>query len=172
MKQIDYRKEIDDFEAHYGYDTKFMRELLDSSPQAYQKFADMLPLARHRDVLSPDVYWVAKLATMQAQDCGDCLQLNVRMALEDGVSRQLVEKAIKKPAELPEDLQEIHQFATAVAANELREEGLIERMEKKFTKAAILELGLCIASAGLFPTIKRTLGYTRSCSLIEIEIQR
>lgn len=170
MNQSDYRKEIDDFEAHYQYDSTYMRELLEYSPETYEKFANFLPLARHRDKLDPEVYWVAKLAAMQAEDCGACLQLNVRMALECGVSSQIIEACIKGGKDLPEDLKDIYHFAAGVAANTLDNIELIDRLESRFDKTAMLELGLCIATAKIFPTIKRTLGYARSCSLVEIEI--
>lgn len=170
MNAAEQLKMIDDFEAHYRYDGTYMRELLECSPEGYAKFADFLPLAAHREWLGRDEYWVAKIAAMQVEDCGDCLQLNVRMALEAGVPKALVEALIKGGAELPEALREVYAFAKGVAANTLIDQVLIERIWQRYDKGGLLELGLCVATAKMFPTIKRALGYTRSCSLIAIEV--
>jgi alkylhydroperoxidase family enzyme len=169
MNTRDFRKEIDEFEARYRYDSTYLRELLEHSPEGYAKFDNFMPLAGHREKLDPTAYWVAKLAAMQVEDCGDCLQLNVRMALENKVSKQVIESVLKGGKGLPEDLHDLYQFAVNVAAHNSTEIGLAERIETRFDKGALLELALCIATAKVFPTIKRTLGYTRSCSLVEIE---
>ena len=82
MNMTEYRRMIDDFENHYNYDSTYMRELLESSQEGFARFNNFLPLSSHREKLNTEDYWVAKLAAMQVEDCGDCLQLNVRMALE------------------------------------------------------------------------------------------
>jgi len=170
MSNTDYRKEIDDFEAHYKYDSTYMRELLEHSPEGYDKFYNFMPLASHRDKLDLDTYWVAKLAAMQVEDCGDCLQLNVRMAIECGVSRQIIAASIAGGNELSEKLKDVYDFATGISSNSQVDEGLEDRVGAQLDKEALLELALCIATAKVFPTIKRTLGYAKSCNLIEIEV--
>ncbi len=170
MNAAEQLKMIDEFEAHYHYDSTYMRELLECSPEGYAKFADFLPLSAHREWLARDEYWLAKIAAMQVEDCGDCLQLNVRMALEAGVPKAWVEAAISGGEALPEALREVYAFARGVAANTLDDQALIERVGQRFDKGGLLELGLCIATARMFPTIKRALGYTRSCNLISIEV--
>ncbi len=170
MGKSDYHQQIDDFEAHYKYDSTYMRELLDHSPTGYEKFNNFMPLASHREKLDLDMYWVAKLAAMKVEDCGDCLQLNVRMAIENGVSKSIVAAAIAGGEQLPENLKDIYAFATCVASNTQISEGLQDRMDALLDKTTLLELAMCIATAKIFPTIKRTLGYTRSCSLIKIDV--
>lgn len=81
---------IKDFEQHYQYDATYLHELLQHSPAGYEKFVAFRPLSQHREQLSPETYWVAKIAAMQVADCGNCLQLIVRMALEAGVAREWV----------------------------------------------------------------------------------
>ncbi len=170
MNTTGHRQQIDDFEKHYDYDSTYMRELLETSPDGYEKFAAFLPLAGHRELLDRDDFWIAKLAGMRSEDCGACLQLNVRMALEAGVDRELVSAAVRTPAELPEALRDVYDFATAVAANNLSDQALIERIEARFDKGQLLELGLCISTTKIFPTIKRAVGYAKSCRLIEIAV--
>jgi hypothetical protein len=170
MNAVDYRKQIDEFEQHYQYDSGNMRELLDTSPSGYQKFDNTMPLVSHRELLSADVYWVAKLAAMRTEDCGACLQLNVRMALEAGVDRDVVTSVTSNAENLAPELRDVFDFATYVTNNNLGEQSLIERIGLRFDKGQLLELGICVATAKLFPTIKRALGYTKACSLIEIVV--
>jgi len=66
----------------------------------------------------PDVYYVAKLAAMKTEDCGECLQLNIRFALEQGISKELVRAVINGGNNLPEDLKEVHDFVVAIATND------------------------------------------------------
>jgi len=170
MNTTEYRQMIDDFENHYNYDSTYMRELLESSSEGFAKFANFLPLSSHREKLTAEDYWIVKLAAMQIEDCGDCLQLNVRMALESGVAKPLIEAAIKGGSTLPDALKDVYDYARHVASNDIIDLELVDRIATRYDKGALLEFGLCIATAKVFPTIKRTLGYTRSCSMVEIEV--
>jgi len=170
MNENEAQKQINDFEGHYKYDCTYMRELLKYSPEGFAKFNAILPLTSHREKLGIEGFWVAKIAAMQVEDCGECLQLNVRMALEEGVAKQIIEAAINAASELPENLKDVYYYAKAVAAHAQIETALKDRIKARYDKGMLLELGLCIATAKVFPTIKRALGYTKSCSLIEIEV--
>jgi len=170
MNHAAYEKEIDGFEAHYQYDGTYMREMLEHTPEAYALFVHVLPLAKYRQRLEPGEYWVAKLAAMQVEDCADCLQLNVRMAQEAGISRHIVEATLKGGAELPVNLQQVYVYAKQVASHAQPDAKLMARIEAQYSKGAILEFGLCIATAKIFPTIKRAMGYTKNCNLIEIQV--
>jgi len=170
MNNAEALKQIREFAAHYGYDGTFMRELLEHLPAGLTKFNNFLPLSALIEKLSPEDYWVAKLATMQVEDCGECLQLNVRMAFEAGVSKALVRAAIQGGNELPENLKDVCLYAKSVANHELVDNDLMNRIEARYDKGSLLEFGICIATAKVFPTIKRAVGYTKACSLIEIEV--
>lgn len=162
--------QIAQFEAHYKYDSTYLRDLLEYSPEGFAKFNNFLPLARHHEKLSSNDYWVAKLAAMQAADCGECLQLNVRMALEAGVARELIQAALRGGDALSADLRDVYCYAKSVAANLPVDEDLRDRIEARFDKGALLEFGIAIATAGIFPGIKRALGTAKACGLIDIEV--
>jgi alkylhydroperoxidase family enzyme len=169
MNQQEHLQFLEGFSAHYRYDANYIREFLQGSPEGYAKLHDFLPLAAHREFLPLDSYWVAKLAASQVADCGQCLQLSVRMALEAGVSPQLVRACIQGGSKLPEELKDIFDFATGVASYRSIDPLLGERIEAQLDKSQRTEMGVAIATASMFPTIKRALGYTQSCSLVEIE---
>lgn len=168
--KADALKQIAQFEAHYNYDSTYMRDMLEHSPEGFAKFNNFLPLARHHEKLSNNDYWVAKLAAMQAADCGECLQLNVRMAREAGVARELIQAAVRGGDALPADLCDVYRYAKNVAANVPIDEDLLDRIEARFDKGALLEFALAIATASVFPVIKRALGQAKACSQINIEV--
>lgn len=170
MSYAEALKQINDFETHYKYDGAYMHDLLDYLPTGLAKFNNFLPLSSHIEKLSPEDYWVAKLATMQVEDCGECLQLNVRMAIEAGVSKDLVRSVVDGGDTLPENLKDVYRYAQSIARHEQPDDRVLERIEARYDKGSLLEFGLCIASARVFPTIKRAVGYGKSCSLIEIEV--
>ena len=170
MNKAESLQQINDFEAHYRYDSNYMRELLESSPAGFEKFNNFLPMARHREQLANVDYWVARLAAMQAQDCGECLQLTVRMALEAGMDKPLIELILSGGDELPEELKDIYQYAVQVTVNGTPNEQLLDRIQRRYSRGELLEFGLCIASAAVFPMIKRAIGNAKSCRLMEIEI--
>ncbi len=71
---------------------------------------------------------------------------------------------------MPELLRDVYAYVTEVCANRIPDEDLQESIEANFDKADLLEMGLAIASARVFPTIKRTIGIAQSCSLIEVGV--
>lgn len=170
MNQVSYAQELKNFEHHYQYDAGYLHEFLQHSPAGYEKFYNFRPLSQHRETLSLEIFWIAKLAAMQVADCGHCLQLTVRMALEAGVERRWIKATLDGGSNLPENLQDIYDFATSVASYQTVDPVLSERVNSELNKAQLIELGVCIATAAIFPTIKRALGYTVTCSLVELEI--
>lgn len=170
MNQTQHAQMIDQFEAHYKYDSTYMREMLTHSPTAFDKFNQALPLARHRELLDVQDYWIAKLSAMQVEDCGECLQLNVRMALEAGLDKATIQGVLFDDSTLSPALQDIKHYAAQVTSQGQVAAELMQRMQQRYATGELLEFGLCIASAKLFPTIKRALGNIHSCQLVQIEL--
>lgn len=169
MNSADYLAQINQFEDHYNYDTTYMRELLESSLQGYRKFEQSMALVSHLELLNLDEHWAAKLTATKTLDCGDCLQLGVKMAIENGVDRQLIASLLYDNTKLPEQLKEICGFTAGITTNNLSDT-LLAKMQSRYSKGQLLEFGIIISGAMMFPTIKRTLGYTKQCSLNKIDI--
>lgn len=170
MKFEEYMQEINNFEEHYNYDSTYMREMLESSLVGYSKFVNAIPLTSHREHLDLETFWVAKLASVKTEDCGECLQLNVNMAKEAGVSAEIIRGVIMQSERLSNDLKDVFDYAVGVSLNQLDNEELLSRIEMRFDKGQLIELGVCISTAKIFPVIKRSIGYAKSCALIELEM--
>lgn len=160
---------IDQFEKHYDYDCNYMRKMADASPKAFKTFVNFLPMGQVGSSLKPEVLWAAKIASMLTEDCGACVQLNIKMALEAGIDSKLVKTIVKSPSHLPDELKNIYDFAKAVASNTHEHSELQQQIEEYYTPEQVTELALSIASTKIYPTIKRALGDFQSCSLFEFE---
>ncbi|WDE07197.1 hypothetical protein SG34_010040 [Thalassomonas viridans] len=170
MTHSEHLQNINEFESHYQYDSGYMRELLASSPQAYQHFADFLPMAHFRELLTPEDYWIAKIAVMQVADCGACLQLNIRMAQEQGVAGDLILALLNAGDSLTPGQRELRDYARQLVMPAGVEPALMQTMQARYSRGQLLEFGLCAASAMVFPTIKRAIAEIQSCVIPEIEV--
>lgn len=170
METTEILNSLNAFDEKYQYDSTYMKDLLDSSPEGFKTFHGFMPMAQFRQEAEPIPYFLSKIVATQSEDCGSCLQLVVRMAQEAGISNEIIEGGLNQGKGLSSELKDVYDFTIGVAANQALEESLVERMEKKHGKTGISELSLCIASAKVFPTLKRALGYAKSCSLVTIEV--
>lgn len=151
------------FSSQYDYDTSYMEHLLGLAPAAYDKFAAAMGMSQAADALPADAAAVAKVATLLGDDCGPCLQLSLRMAVERGVSRDLLGTVLDHPERLPQPLHDIYLHARQVVAGENGDLERIHRLRETFGDQAFGELCVVITGARLYPTMKRTLGEARSC---------
>lgn len=162
--------EIAKFDAHYGYDSSYLVDVLKASPEGFEKFQDFKPLAYHRVELPVDAYFTAHLIATRSEDCGSCLQLVSKMAIEAGVPREIVKATLNGDESLPDELKLVRRYALCVSKQEPIDPDLLSYLKDCFGETAVAELALCIATARVFPTIKRAMGYAKSCSLVPVEV--
>ena len=170
MNTQDKTQYLDNFASHYKYDVKYLRILLETSEAGFDKFNALGPLSDHREHLSEEAFWVAKLAAMMVEDCGQCLQLNIRMALEAGVKKALLQAIVNQEGSLPKPLQGVFEFASSIATRSPLTDKCQQELDAQLSVAEKAEIGLCVASARAYPTLKRALGLTESCNIISYEL--
>lgn len=151
------------FGQQYDYDTRYMTELLDASPAAYAAFAAAMPLSRHRQALPLAAHFVARIVTLQAEDCGACTQLNLRMAVEAGVDRAVLATLLERPDTLPAELADIRAHVLDVVSHGQPDPERAERIRARHGDAGFAELATAIAGSRLFPTMKRALMHASAC---------
>jgi len=162
---------LEGFQAHYNYDTTYMKDMLKEAPGAYETFEAFLPMASYINKTPKDVMYICKLTSMKNEDCSACLQLNVDMAVEAGVSKEIIQEVLfNKGNGLSSKLKDVYDFALAVSKNDNISEALYVRIKQEYTKEILMEIGLAIASTKVFPSIKRVLNDDISCSLVEIKV--
>lgn len=162
---------LEGFQSHYDYDTTYMKEMLSENPKAFETFEGFLPMASFKDKTPNEVLYVVKLTSMKNEDCGACLQLNVDMAVEAGVPKDIIKEVVfNEGKDLSLELKEVYDFTLAVANNETIDDVLSAKINEMYSKDIMTEIALAIASTKIFPTIKRVLNDFHSCSVIQIKV--
>ena len=158
------------FSRHYDYDAGYLEALLEAAPEAFEVFLGSQPMSQHRRALTIDAHHVARITAMLGEDCGACAQLNVRMALEAGVDRELLRTLLENPEGLPDDLRDVHQHVRSVTGLEEVDEARAARIRKRHGEAGFAELAVVIAGCRIYPTIKRSMLMDGSCAIVTVDL--
>lgn len=158
-------------ERQTGQSADFMRDILRSSRGGFWKFALFLPLSRHRRH-APLVLWhLAHIGADMAEDCGPCTQIAVDMAGRAGVPAPTLELAVSGRLDDLAPLEALAlRFGRAVSTGDLETEEMRQRLEDALGPAAMADLAIAIASARVFPTLKRALGHATACHLVQVKV--
>lgn len=158
------KQQLRKFESRYGYDTGYMRELVDTDEFGALKFALVSPFTSERFALPPAPYFAAKITAARRADCGSCLKLAICMAEEAGVELAAIEGLLTgAAASLPDDMVLAERYARAVLDNDPELLDIIDACESRLGKAGVAGLSAAVVSGSLYPTFKRGLGYGNSC---------
>jgi len=164
-------KRLDAEERKLGGSLDYMRQIVRTSLPAFFKFGLFMPFAAHRRALPVDACNVARLVGSLSADCGTCVQIGVNMALAEGVNAAIVRAVVeRRPEDLPRELAEVYRFAWGVAEASGAEEGLRDALRARWGDAGLIEIGYALASARVFPTVKRAMGFATSCALVKIRV--
>lgn len=162
------KDKIKQFEQRYKYDASYLHEVAKLSPASFEKLEQVKHLATASGTLSDPVYWVARLAVVIHCGCGSCISLNAQLAREQQVSSALIFAVIHEPGRLPRELRAIYDYAGLTFNQTIYPLELRQQVTKIVGKAGMAELSLVIALAGIFPLVKKSMGYADFC---EVSIQ-
>ncbi|MBX9792075.1 MAG: hypothetical protein K2Y37_24390 [Pirellulales bacterium] len=158
-------------EKKYGVPMDYMRYVAAHSLGAALRMARFVKLAERAPNLPVAAASVAGIVSAQADDCGTCVQIGVNIARQRGVSRDIPTAVVRRrPDDLPDDLRDVYQFAAAVTSG-VDDEGLRERLRKRYGDRGLIDLAMAIAMHRVYPTFKRALGYAQSCSLVTVGVE-
>ena len=163
---------VAEIEAQVETDLPYLRGLAAANPKGLAVFLDFLPMASHVQEASLDLMSIARIMTMQAEDCGTCLQLNVDMSLRLGSDPALVQAVLdRKPEHLDNETQRlVYHYCEAVLEQKPTLPSLLEDLAQTIGETALSDLALTMAANRVFPTLKRALGHSVSCSLINVSL--
>jgi alkylhydroperoxidase family enzyme len=149
----------------------YLRYIVDTSPSLFLRFAAVMPLASSRKVLPKDAWYVASIVSVQHEDCGPCLQIVVNLARKDRVAPALIRATIDGNFdELSPELVDVYQFTKTIASGG-DDDALRETLRSRYGDRGLIELAYAITGGRIPPTVKRVLGYAKSCSLVNIEVE-
>jgi alkylhydroperoxidase family enzyme len=114
---------------------------------------------------------IASLVGSMADDCGSCVQIGVNISRQVGVPREQLSAVIeRRPEDLPEELAAVYRFAEAVTLNSDDQDELREVVRKLYGDRGLVEICIAVAMHRVFPTLKRGLGFAKSCSRVVVEV--
>ena len=150
----------------------YLGRMGESSFSGFLKFLMFLPLARHCRRTNRALAHAARIVATQHEDCGPCVQIAVNVALDEGMEPQVILAVLERDHERMEDaVGLVVRFAEGVLARDGSEEAARREIEARFGATVLTELSLAIATARVFPTVKRGLGFARSCSSTRIAVE-
>jgi len=156
-------------ERAFGYDATYVHEMLDASMPAFLKFGLFQKMASHCDGAPREAWFAAKLAAVMSEDCGPCAQLVVDMALRAGADPNLIAALARGDIERAgADAALGYRYGLAVAANAPEAVALCVDAEAKYGKRGLVSLALAVASARVYPALKRGLGHGACCQKLVV----
>lgn len=163
------RNRLRKMSAHYDYDVSYMEWLLDTSPSAFFKFANLMDVARHREAAPVNAYFAVKLVGALAEDCGPCVQLVVNMAAEAGMPADQIAAVLRRDTEaMREDTVLGFRFAEAITSRSTNEDDVRDAVRSAWGDKAIIDLTFSLQIGRMFPMIKAGLGFAKSCHRVQI----
>ena len=157
------------FGQAYLYNVDYLIELNRISPEAFGHFSACQALGQYRSALSLDAHFVARITSAQAEDCGPCAQLNLRMAVEAGVDRGMLEALISDPESLPEVLAHVRYHVRQVLGQEPADPERVEALRERLGDTAFAELATTIVGSLIYPTLKRAMLRSQSCEALNLD---
>ncbi len=159
-------KRLRAMEYEQGIPLAYLRQVLRVSPPHFLRLMKMMPLARFRRAVPPEAYHLARIVTASHEDCGTCLQMEVHLAKQAGVSAAALNLILdENPCSLSPDLAEVFFFAEAVTTGNGAEDEWREAILRRYGEVGLVELSLAIAVCRMVPTVLHAMGYAAPCVL-------
>jgi hypothetical protein len=164
------RKQLEKFERRWGYDTGYVREILDEAGlQAIMPLQALGKLSGFRRNVPLDAYAGATLTAGKHADCGPCLQLGVSMAQAQGVKPETIRAILQGDYEhLSKDALLGVELALATIARDGTGDEAREEILRRWGRAGLASLAYGIVAAQAYPTFKYAIGHGRACVRVRV----
>jgi hypothetical protein len=164
------KRRLASFEKEFNYDPQYALDIYQASPKAFFRFSWMSALAAHREEVSKEAWYAAKLVATLAEDCGPCTQLVITMAEREGVSRASLASVLAgNEAGLPPDAALGFKFAKAVLRRDVAEATRLRaEVVSRWGQKGLVSLALTIAASRVFPAVKYALGHGHACTRVSL----
>ena len=163
---------IDSQERKLGQSLDYLRYMLRHSWGGFRQFTKIFSMSAYRKTLPIDACSVARIVSTMCEDCGACVQIGIDMAIRDGVPTPLIQAIIDDDFErLSPELCDVARFSQCVARAQEPGDELRERIRHAYGDSGLVEISLAIATSRFYPTMKRALGYAKTCSVLKPRIQ-
>jgi hypothetical protein len=160
---------ITGFEKTWNYDATYMRDLLDAGSGRFLRFM-VIPALGRGDAVPAAALAAAGIVGTVSEDCGPCTQISVDLATKAGVDPDVLRAILSgNEAAMGPDAGLAYRFATASLARDMeRADPLRDEIVRKWGKKGLVDIGLAIMTARMYPTLKYALGHGKACSRVVV----
>ncbi len=155
-------------ERRFNYDARYMHSIIDASPTAALRLS-LLPYLSQYDGGRHDALWAgAALASTLDGDCGPCAQLVIDIALQKGVSEDVLRACLNRDFDKAGIAGLGFRYARAAISGDLVADDLRNEIENLHGKKAVLAAAYAAATGRAWPVLKRALGHSEACQRLTI----
>lgn len=160
------------FEAHYGYNADYIREIVNSSEEAALACQALIGLSQFKSEAPLELVFGVKLTATLSEDCGPCVQLGVKMAEEAGIPAANIKAILEgNTTRMSDEALLGCRFAEAVLNHDAAADGYRDEIVKRWGKKALIGLSFALVTSRIFPTLRYSMGYGQSCSRVMVDDQ-
>ena len=135
-------------EHDLGVPLEYQRDMAAAAPGSALRLQEIARLVREGQSVPEQVAAMAALGATLAEDCGECVQIQVNLAAKAGIEERHIKAALEnRLSDLPADLKLGLCFGRVVSENDpmLLEKG--QALEARFGRKALVDLALVVALA-------------------------
>lgn len=157
------------FERMLGVELPYLRAVTEHSPSALLPIALSMPASAYGRQVPASVLHMVRLGATQAQDCGECLQIAVNMAVRDSIAAEDIRAALSgRFDELSSEFAEAFEFGR-LAGGQPASPDCREALRARYSEKGLIEASMAAAGAQFFPVLKRGMGFAHACDLDRLE---
>jgi hypothetical protein len=154
-------------ERDLGYDTTYLRDVLDADTGALLRFARVQAVSEYRKDVPVDVWFSARIVSAMHEDCGPCTQLMVTMAERARVAPATLAAIVRgDDAAMPAPVRLGVRFTRAVLAHDPAADALREEVLRAWGPRGLVSLSFALVTARMYPTLKYAMGHGRACQRV------
>jgi hypothetical protein len=90
------RRQIASFERTWNHGASYLRELIDTDPQAMLAFSKLHAISSYRKDVPPAAWSSAGIVSVMSEDCRPCTQLAIDMAERGGVDSAVLRAIVAR----------------------------------------------------------------------------
>lgn len=155
-------------ERSLGENLDYLKYILRSSRPAFLRYVQIWPMANFGRVLPVEALHTADLVASRYEGCDNCVRVESSHARRSGVPCDVIAAVLSgNTAEMSRTVRDVYEFTMAILRDEPHQSALRARIVDRYGDAALVELGLRIASSRVFPVMTRTLGFASRSTWVD-----
>lgn len=152
-------------EKRIGVKLDYARKIVSVDTRLFMRYGKIFGFLDPRKHLSIEAYHASRLCGALSADCGSCVEAEINLAQNSGLSDEVINHILTKNLDaLPDDIVSVVELSTAVTNFQDSPEAR-EKIIKYYGEKGLIELAFAMNGAALLPGIKRAMGYATACDL-------